>query len=222
MIVREDADLALAVRKGLNFAWMCGQGCTHLTRHLVSNRIRAAYVDRLAAAVEGLRLGNPSDPDVDVGPLIREAARARTESYVRLGQEEGARLVAGGGRPAHLGDGYFFEPTIFDDVRNDSRLAQEEVFGPVLSVIGFDDDEEALRLANESRFGLGGRIISRDVAAAMRMALRVRTGTLAVNDAGLLVDSPFGGFKRSGLGREWGEEGYNEYTELKTVVFNGA
>lgn len=222
LIVRSDADLDLAVSKGLNFAWMCGQGCTHLTRHLVSNDIRAAYVERLGAAVKALKIGDPLDPRVSIGPLIREAARKRSENYVELGLKEGGQLVVGGRRPAGIDRGYFFEPTVFDGVDNDSRIAQEEIFGPIACVIGFDDDDEAVRLANASRFGLGGRIISADVGGAMEMALKVRTGTLMINNASLLVDMPFGGFKRSGLGREWGEEGYNEYTELKAVGFNGA
>ncbi len=221
LIVRADADLDLAVAKGLNFAWMCGQGCTHLTRHLVANSIRPAYVERLGEAVRKLKIGDPLDPAVQTGPLIREVARARSERYVELGLNEGGRLVAGGRRPAGLGEGFFFEPTVFDGIQNHSRIAQEEIFGPIVCVIGFADDAEAVRLANASPFGLGGRIISRDVGAAMEMAMKVRTGTLSINNAGLLVDMPFGGFKRSGLGREWGEEGYKAYTELKAIAFNG-
>lgn len=222
LIVRHDADLDIAVGQGRRFAFMCGQGCILPTRHLVSNRVREAYVERLAGAVNGIKIGDPKDRTVGMGPLIREAARSRTEKYVELGLAEGGKLVAGGKRPDHLDKGYFFEPTIFDDVKNTSRLAQEEVFGPIVAVIGFDTDDEAVKLANQSNFGLGGRIISRDAGLAMDMALKIRAGQVMLNNATAVVDMPFGGFKRSGLGREWGEEGYNEFTELKGIGFIGA
>jgi acyl-CoA reductase-like NAD-dependent aldehyde dehydrogenase len=157
--------------------------------------------------------------------LIREVARERAETFVERAQQEGARLVHGGKRPegldSRLSGGFYFEPTIFDGVSNDSFLGQNEVFGPIMSIIGFDSDEEAVSIANRSDFGLGGSIVSADAGTAMQMALKIRTGTIAINGGSgrLHPDTPFGGYKRSGLGREWGEEGYNEYTQIKAISY---
>jgi acyl-CoA reductase-like NAD-dependent aldehyde dehydrogenase len=142
------------------------------------------------------------------------------ERAVARGQDEGARLVIGGSRPAHLDKGFFYNVTVFDDVDNSMSIAQDEIFGPVASVIGFDSDEEAIAIANDSRYGLYGGIHSRDPARAYEMALQVRTGGVVIN-GGLyqLMDAPFGGYKRSGLGREYGENWLNEYTQEKTIVF---
>ena len=191
------------------------------TRMLVDNRIRGDFVAALADTVAALKVGDPHHPDTFMGPLIRETARARTEDFCRRAVDEGARLVLGGKRPPHLEKGFFFEPTIFDDVANDSHLGQREVFGPIAAVIGFDSDAEAIRLANQSDYGLGGAIISEDRGTAFEMALKMRTGQIQINmgPGGFHPDMPFGGFKRSGLGREWGEEGFNEYTELKAIGF---
>jgi acyl-CoA reductase-like NAD-dependent aldehyde dehydrogenase len=157
-----------------------------------------------------------------MGPLIRETQRARAERFVREGLDSGARLVTGGKRPAAFSKGFFFEPTIFDDVDNASSLAQEEVFGPVVAVIGFDTDEEAIRLANDSRFGLAGNVFSADLTAAFDIAAAMRTGTVRINGGGGppgLSAPPSGGFKYSGIGREHGEEGLNAFTELKALSF---
>jgi len=223
LIVRHDADLDIAVRSGLfGFAFQCGQGCSMTTRMLVDNRIRPAFVERLVAATAEIEIGDPGEADVGMGPIIRPVARDRVERYVALGLEHGARLAFGGKRPAHLSKGFFHEPTIFDDVQNDSPLAQDEIFGPVAAIIGFDTDEEAIRLANASKYGLGGAIVSRNTGLAMEMALKIRTGMVSINggSGGFHPDMPFGGYKRSGLGREWGEEGYNEYTEIKSIGFH--
>jgi aldehyde dehydrogenase (NAD+) len=223
LIVRHDADLDVALRGGLfGFAFQAGQGCSMTTRMLVDNRIRPAFVERLVAATSAIKVGDPAEPDTGMGPVIREASRARVEKYVGLGLEHGARLVCGGRRPPGLAKGFFHEPTIFDDVDNASPLAQDEIFGPVAAVIGFDDDEEAIRLANASRYGLGGAIVTRNTGLAMEMALKIRTGMVSINGGagGFHPDMPFGGYKRSGLGREWGEEGYNEYTEIKSIGFH--
>jgi acyl-CoA reductase-like NAD-dependent aldehyde dehydrogenase len=154
--------------------------------------------------------------------LIREVARARTERYVDIAQSEGARLVCGGRRPDGFDKGFYYEPTVFDDVQNASRLAQEEVFGPIGAVIGFDTDEEAIALANHSEFGLSGGIYSADAGRAFEMALKIRTGGVSINGgAGTMQsDAPFGGIKRSGYGREYGEEGINEFTYQKTISFS--
>jgi aldehyde dehydrogenase (NAD+) len=222
LIVRYDADIDAAVQAGVRgFTAHCGQGCQLLTRHVVHNSIRKTYVEKVAATVRDLRIGNPADPATQMGPLIRAAQRTRTEEYVAIAIAEGARLVTGGKRPGHLGKGFFHEPTLFDDVQSDFRIAQEEVFGPIGSVIGFDTDEEAIRIANDSRYGLSGGIHSANVGRAYEMALQIRTGGLSVNSGPgtMLSAPPFGGIRRSGYGREFGVEGMNEFTYTKTISF---
>ncbi|MDB5447348.1 MAG: aldehyde dehydrogenase family protein [Phenylobacterium sp.] len=221
-IVRGDADLQAAVAGGMGYLTHSGQGCANVTRHLVHNSVRKAYVEMLAAAHRALKIGNPADPSVNFGPLIRESQRARTEFYVAEGLKGGATLVTGGRRPAGFDKGFFYEPTLFDDVDNKSRLAQEEVFGPVGAVIGFDTDEQAIEMANDSQFGLSGSVWSSNLAAAFDIACAVRTGGISINGGGAAPGAPvtpFGGFKRSGFGREWGVEGLNAFTELKTISF---
>ncbi|WP_072383539.1 aldehyde dehydrogenase family protein [Novosphingobium sp. NDB2Meth1] len=225
LIVRADANLQEAAMAALGgFTIHCGQGCALTTRHLVHNSIRPQFVETLKAMIAHLKIGNPADPSVNYGPLIREVARERTERYVQIALDEGATLVAGGKRPGGLDNGFYFEPTLFDSVRNDSRLAQEEVFGPIGAVIGFDDDDEAIALANASDFGLSGAICSADAGKAYEMALRIRTGSVAINGGGgtMLSDAPFGGIKRSGYGREYGEDGLNEFTYQKVISFHAA
>ncbi|MET0988520.1 MAG: aldehyde dehydrogenase family protein [Steroidobacteraceae bacterium] len=225
LIVRQDANLQQAAETGLGgFTVQCGQGCALLTRHLVHNSVRAKYVDLLSSMVRHVKLGDPSDPSVGMGPLIREGARKRVENYVEVGKQEVARLVTGGRRPEQLKKGFYYEPTLFNDVDNRSRLAQEEIFGPVGVVIGFDTDEEAIALANDSKFGLSGGIFSADVGRAYEMALELRTGGVLINGGGGTMSSyaPFGGYKRSGIGREYGIEGLNEFTQIKHISFHGA
>jgi len=225
LIVRADADIQQAAIAGImGFTAHCGQGCALTTRHIVHNSVRPQFVEAMKAMLGHLKIGNPADPSVSYGPLIREVARKRTEDYVAIAQDEGATLVAGGKRPEGFDKGFYFEPTLFDNVRNDSRIAQEEVFGPIGAVIGYDDDDEAVALANASEFGLGGAIYSEDAGKAYEMALRVRTGAVAINGgAGTMQsDAPFGGIKRSGYGREYGEDGLNEFTYQKVISFHAA
>jgi len=221
-IVRGDANLPGAVGSGMSYLTHAGQGCALTTRHLVHNSIRKQYVEMLAGAHSMVKIGDPTDPTVGLGPLIRESQRAKAEFYTAEGLKGGATLVTGGKRPAGLDKGFFFEPTLFDNVDNKSRLAQEEVFGPVAAVIGFDTDEEAIDLANDSPFGLSGSVWSSDLSAAFEIASAVRTGGVSINGGGSVPGAPvtpFGGFKRSGFGREWGEEGLNAFTELKSISF---
>jgi acyl-CoA reductase-like NAD-dependent aldehyde dehydrogenase len=221
LIVRADADVQKAAMEGLfQVSTHCGQGCALATRHLVHNAIRPAYIEMMRAIAGQITVGDPANPGTVTGPLIRGVARERVERAVARGQDEGARLVIGGSRPAHLDKGFFYNVTVFDDVDNSMSIAQDEIFGPVASVIGFDSDEEAIAIANDSRYGLYGGIHSRDPARAYEMALQVRTGGVVIN-GGLyqLMDAPFGGYKRSGLGREYGENWLNEYTQEKTIVF---
>jgi acyl-CoA reductase-like NAD-dependent aldehyde dehydrogenase len=222
MIIRADADLQKAAMDGLaNISVMCGQGCALATRHLVHNSIRAQYVEMVKAMSPIMKLGNPAlDPAVMVGPLIRQAQRERVERYVALGRDEGAKLVMGGGRPADLKKGFFHEVTLFDDVDNRMRIAQEEIFGPVGCVIGFDTDEQAIRIANDTRYGLMGSIHTADAETGFRMALRMRTGGVFLNGgSGKHPDAPFGGIKRSGMGREYGDRWLDEYTSEKTIAY---
>ncbi|MBV9842353.1 MAG: aldehyde dehydrogenase family protein [Sphingomonadaceae bacterium] len=225
MIVRPDADIRQAAMAGVGgFTTHCGQGCALLTRHLVHNSVKADYVETIRQIIGGMKVGDPSDPSVAVGPLIREVARARTEKYVDIARAEGAKLIVGGKRPVGLEKGFYYEPTFFDDVHNSHRIAQEEVFGPIGVVIGYDSDEEAIEIANESEFGLSGAIYSRDAGKAYEMALQIRTGGVAINGGAGTMSShaPFGGIKRSGYGREYGHEGLNEFTYMKTIGFHSA
>jgi aldehyde dehydrogenase (NAD+) len=181
-------------------------------------------VDRMVDALAKLQIGDPQDPDTDVGPLIREAQRERVERYVAIGREEGARVVSGGGRPAGLDRGYYVEPTLFVDVDNSMRIAQEEVFGPVAVVIPFADDDEAVAIANDSRFGLSGAVWSADTKRAFAVAARLRTGGVSLNGGGggTNAHAPFGGYKLSGVGRENGEAGLEEYLEKKSITWGVA
>jgi len=224
LIVRPDANLDGAVGWGLaSFTMHAGQGCALTTRHLVHNSIRKAYVEKLGAAAAALKVGNPADPATQMGPVISAAQRKKTEDYVAIALDQGARLVTGGKRPGHLPKGYFHEPTLFDDVENHYRIAQEEVFGPIAVVIGYDTDEEAIAIANKSDFGLNGAIYSADVGKAFQIARKLRTGGVHINGSGggMNSNAPFGGIKRSGYGREYGHEGLWEYTYQKSVQFRG-
>jgi len=175
-------------------------------------------IELLRAGFEGWSYGDPTDPANLQGPLINARQRERVLGLIETGKQEGARLVVGGGRPAQFEKGYYVEPTLFVDVDPDSTLAQEEIFGPVLSVIPYEDDDDAVRIANNSRYGLSGAVNGTDLDRAYGIAKRLRTGTVAVNGGQWFgPDSPFGGYKESGLGREHGVAGFEEYLETKTV-----
>jgi aldehyde dehydrogenase (NAD+) len=173
--------------------------------------------------VNSLPLGDPADLQVIVGPIIRAERRQKIEEYIHSGREQGARLIAGGQRPANLKKGYFLRPTIFADVDNKMRIAREEIFGPVLSVIPYTDLDEAVRSANDSDFGLAGIVVTNQPAKGMEVAQRLRSGWISLSSsghmAGLGHDVPFGGFKESGLGREGGEWGLMDFMEIQTVTW---
>jgi acyl-CoA reductase-like NAD-dependent aldehyde dehydrogenase len=221
MIVRSDADIqqaAIAAVGGLTVN--CGQGCALMTRYLVHNSVRPAFAATMKAVADHWKIGDPIDPSVLMGPLIREAQRQKVERLVQSGVDSGATLIRGGGRVPGLDRGFFYDITLFDDVDNRSELAQEEVFGPVGVITGFDTDEEAVRLANDSRFGLSGSIWSADAATAYEMSLQIRTGSVHINGGmGKMAFAPLGGFKRSGIGREYGPEWLKEFTQEKTLFY---
>jgi len=218
-IILDDADFGLYVQGAV--AGVCshaGQGCVIATRLLVPRGRYADAVDQAAAALERVRYGDPNDPDVIMGPLISAKQRDRVLGYVEIGVAEGARLVTGGHRAPAFERGYFVEPTLFADVRNDMRIAREEIFGPVLAVIPYEDEDDAVRIANDSPYGLGGAVASADPDRALAVAKRLRTGVVRVNGNDWYgAASPFGGYKRSGLGRQNGLEGFEQYLETKTL-----
>ncbi|MET0379535.1 MAG: aldehyde dehydrogenase family protein [Spongiibacteraceae bacterium] len=223
LIIRADANLDKAAMDALGgFTVHSGQGCALTTRMLVHNSIRKEFVERVGMMAKHMKIGNPADPSVQMGPLIRDAARKRSEMYTEIALAGGGTLVCGGKRPADLKAGYFFEPTLFDNVTNDMRIAREEVFGPIGVVIGFDSDEEAIKITNDSDFGLGGGIYSANAGLAYEMATQIRTGTIAINGGGgtMLSSTPFGGIKRSGIGREYGPEALLEFTQPKSISFH--
>lgn len=193
------------------------QTCTTQSRILVDRKRYDDVVEALAEYTRNLTVGNPLDPSVQIGPMASETHLNRVLGYIDVGRNSDARLVSGGGRPAGQDRGWFVEPTIFADVKNSDQLAREEVFGPVMAVIPFDGDEEAVQIANDSNYGLGGSIWSSDQERALGVARRVRTGTIGVNSYNIDLGSPFGGMKDSGIGRELGPEGLNNYLEYKSI-----
>jgi aldehyde dehydrogenase (NAD+) len=195
-----------------------GQGCAMPTRLLVPNARYDEVVELAKAAFEGVTYGDPTDFSTLQGPLVSKKQQERVLGYIEKGKAEGARLVTGGGIPSHLPKGYFVEPTLFADVDNSMTIAQEEIFGPVLCIIGYDDDDDAVRIANDSSYGLSGTITSGDLERAKAVARRIRTGTLGIN-GGIWygADAPFGGYKQSGIGRQCGIEGLEIFTQTKTV-----
>jgi aldehyde dehydrogenase (NAD+) len=170
-------------------------------------------------AFESVAYGDPTDPQNIMGPLVSAKQRDRVMGYIEAGRREGAQLLTGGGLPAHLPRGFYVEPTVFANVDNSTTIAQEEIFGPVLVVIPFEDDDDAVRIANESRYGLSGMVSSGSEDRALSVARRIRTGTLTVNGGVWYgADSPFGGYKMSGIGRQNGLEGFEQYLETKTIA----
>ena len=218
-IVCDDADLdANAMMVSYQALAQAGQGCSINTRILVQRPVYDAMVGKLADAYRAMPFGDPNDPNVYMGPLINARQHQRVLDYIEIGKAEGARLVTGGKRPGHLPRGYYVEPTIFADVDPDSRIAQEEIFGPVVCVIPFDTDDEAVRIANSTIYGLAGSVESGNLERARAIADRIRSGVVNVN-GGMYYSCavPFGGYKQSGIGREMGTLGLEEYTEVKVI-----
>jgi aldehyde dehydrogenase (NAD+) len=217
-IILDDADLD-ATMLGLRSASFVNNGQTcHLSSRILAPRSRyAEVVDAVAALAEGLTVGDPMEKSTDVGPLVSSRQRERVLNYIEIGKSEGAKVVAGGSVPADQPRGWYVSPTVFADVDNSARIAQEEIFGPVLAVIAYDTEREAIDIANDSEFGLGGTVWSTDTERATDVARAVRTGTIGVNDYALDMQAPFGGVKASGMGRELGPEGLAAYQSLKSI-----
>lgn len=217
-IIADDVDFD-EVLPNILFGWLgnCGQVCIALSRWLVPRARHDEFVEKLKAFVESQVVGDPFHPETTVGPMATEAQRRKTEEFIALGRSEGATLVTGGGRPDGLKKGWFIEPTVFANVENGMRIAQEEIFGPVLCVIPYDDIDDAIRIANDSPYGLAGSVFTNDDAIADRVSRGVRSGTFSINHAGTCVTQPFGGFKNSGIGREGGVEGLRSFLETKTI-----
>ncbi|MGV0044939.1 aldehyde dehydrogenase [Mycobacterium colombiense] len=219
-IILDDADLDAAV-EGLKFASLMnsGQACIAQTRILTSRQRYGDVVEALSAAVGAMRVGDPMDQATEIGPLVSEKQLRRVENYIAVGLEEGAKItVGGGGRPDPRMRGWYVRPTVFADVSNDMRIARDEIFGPVLCVIPYRDEEDAVRLANDSEYGLSGSVWTNDLEAGMRVARLVRTGMMSVNGAIHDLSAPAGGYKASGIGREFGREGLGAYVELKSIA----
>ena len=218
-LVLDDIDMdSVAPMAGISVCTHAGQGCAIPTRVLLPENKYEEGVEKIAAAMAGVNYGDPLDPGNLMGPVVSRKQQERVLSYIEKGRAEGARVVLGGGRPAHLEKGYFVEPTLLADVDPDATVAQEEIFGPVLCAIPYKDEEDAIRIANNSIYGLSGAIWSSSTDRALSVARQIRTGTLSVNGAQWFhIDTPFGGYRQSGVGRENGVAGFEEYLETKVI-----
>jgi aldehyde dehydrogenase (NAD+) len=216
----DDVDLDLAVDGAI---WGCfmnaGQICYATTRALVPENLYDAFVEKIADKVKRIRVGDPMDPQTTMGPLVSQEQRARVEGYIAAGVKEGATLACGGGRPKGLDKGFYVQPTVFTNVDNRMTIAQEEIFGPVLCVIQYKGDDEAVRIANDSRYGLLGAVWSKNIERAIGVGEQLRVGNVWINEIHLMsLDLPYGGCKQSGIGRERGLHGLlNDYTEIKSI-----
>lgn len=221
-VILEDADLDAVIPALLPMAMMVnGQACIAQTRVVVPRSRERDVVDALAAALAAQRVGDPMDASTRIGPLVSERQRDRVAGYIALGRDEGARIVTGGETlpmPAELANGFFVPPTLLAGVDNAMRVAQEEIFGPVMAVIAYADEEDAIRIANDSVYGLSGSVWSSDPGRALAVARRIRTGMVSINGKPQSYGSPFGGFKQSGIGREMGPEGFASFLETKSIA----
>ena len=223
-IVFADADLEKFARESPYSVFdNTGQDCCARSRILVERSAHERVVELFADATRAVKVGDPADEATEVGTLVSFKQRDRVHDYIEIGLAEGATLVVGGGEPQDpaLADGAYLMPTVFDGVSNDMRIAREEIFGPVVSIIAFDTEEEALRLANATPYGLSGSIWSRDIGKALRTAKGLQSGVISVNsNSSVHTEAPFGGYKMSGIGRELGMSALDLYTEIKNVFID--
>ncbi|MHC8315629.1 aldehyde dehydrogenase family protein [Pseudomonas sp. LB3P31] len=218
LLIAEDADLAAAVRYGVQDVMInSGQTCTALTRMLLPASRYAEAVELAIAEAQSLRMGDPLDPQSFLGPMCSAAQRRTVRDYIQVGQEEGARLVYGGDSAMEFEPGFYVGPTLFADVDNRMRIAQEEIFGPVLCLIPYADEAQAIQIANDSPFGLSSGVWTASPERALSLGRQLRAGQCFLNGAAFNYQAPFGGYKQSGNGREWGEEGLNEFVEVKAI-----
>lgn len=218
-IILDDADFSQALLSALAVCFHAGQGCAIQTRLLIPRHRQQEVREILINYFKMIEYGGENTDTHIMGPLISSTQRNRVLGYIEKGKAEGARILLGGGTPSHLEKGFYVEPTVFVDVTNDMTIAQEEIFGPVLCVIAYEDEQEAVQIANDSIFGLSGGVWSADEARAIRVARQLRAGTVNVNGGNFYsADAPFGGYKQSGIGREMGLEGFEEYLETKTIA----
>ena len=222
-VILDDADLAAAVKGTVNGCYLnSGQTCTALTRMLVPESLYQKASELAVEAAKGFTLGDPMQETTRLGPLSSQMQRDRVREYIRKGQAEGAELLTGGAdQPEGVPGGYFVKPTVFGKVKNSMAIAQEEIFGPVLSIIAYKDEEDAVRIANDSPYGLAGAVWSGDEARAQKVARRIRAGQVDVNGGAFNMNAPFGGFKQSGHGREAGTYGLEEFLEYKSLQLKG-
>jgi acyl-CoA reductase-like NAD-dependent aldehyde dehydrogenase len=222
-LIVEGADLDLAVQNAVRGCFVNnGQTCSATTRLIVPNSIIEEVEERVAALVNAFTVGDPLDPDVDLGPVASATQHKVVSDYIDIGMTEGTLIAGGPGRPEGLDRGYFIKPTVFSRLSPKARIAQEEIFGPVLAIIGYDNIEQGISFANDSEFGLSGAVFAADVPTAVGIAKRLRTGQVAVNGGRFNAQAPFGGFKTSGIGRELGHHGLTEYFELLSIQFPSA
>jgi aldehyde dehydrogenase (NAD+) len=219
-IILDDAEFQTAVSGGVNSCFMnSGQSCNAPTRMLVPAVRQAEAVAIAKAAAERMKVGDPFQDGIKLGPVVSEAQFNKIQGLIQKGIDEGAELVTGGvGRPDGLATGFYVKPTVFAGVRNSMTIAREEIFGPVLAILPYDTEEQAIQIANDTPYGLSGYVSSGDLDRARRVAARLRTGNVHLNGAGAAYDAPFGGYKQSGNGREWGVDGFEEFLETKAVL----
>ena len=218
-IILDDVDFAARLPAAAAVCMHAGQGCAMPTRLMLPRSRYDEGIEIVAEAFRNVTYGDPTDPSNLQGPQISEKQRTRVLGYIEKGVAEGARLAVGGGRPAHLEKGWYVEPTLFADVDNAMTIAREEIFGPVLVVIPFDDDDDAVRIANDNQYGLAGSVTSASLERALAIASRIRAGMLSVNGGvSYGADAPFGGYKASGVGRQNGIEGFEQYLETKSIA----
>ena len=219
-IILDDTDIAAAVAEGVEYCMgNSGQSCNAPTRMLVPNSKLDEAVSAAKAAAENILVDDPSKTGSHIGPVVNKVQFDKIQHLIQAGIDEGATLVAGGiGRPSHLNRGYYVKPTVFADVNNNMKIAREEIFGPVITILGYDDEEEAIEIANDTDYGLAGYVSSRDMVRATAVARRIRAGQIAINYTGGTSETPFGGYKQSGNGREKGRWGLAEFLELKAIT----